>query len=145
MYKNISNKSIVSNVIFILTIIVVGLSLVSVIFILILGFSEESVLRDLIEINFSEFWSGFTFLAGQMRFDYFITMTILPVVIGLYFISRRGIKEADLILFLIFGSLLSAPLLNMITDEYFFFPYHFITLSVFFSIGVGVLLSKRIT
>ena len=32
MYKNISDKSIVSNIIFLLTIIVVGISLVSVIF-----------------------------------------------------------------------------------------------------------------
>jgi len=116
-----------------------------IILILILGFGEGSILRDLIKINFSEFWSGFTFLANTMRFDYFMLMTILPVVIALYFISRRGFVEANSILFLIFGSLLSAPLLSMITDFYVFFPYHFITLIVFFSIGVGVLLSKRIT
>jgi len=116
-----------------------------IILILILGFGEGSVLRDSIEINFSEFWSGFTFWANQMRLDYFMSMTILPLVIGLYFISRRGIKEADSILFLIFGSLMSAPLLSMVTDFFVFYPYHFVSFIVFFSIGVGVLLSKRTT
>ena len=119
--------------------------LLAIIFILMFIFSGESTYGNQININFSDFWNGFTLWANQMRFDYFITMTILPVVIALYFISRKGFVEADLILFLIFGSLLSAPLLYMITDLFVFFPYHFITLIVFFSIGVGVLLSKRIT
>jgi len=119
--------------------------LAAIIFILMFMFSGESTYGNQININFSDFWNGFTLWANQMRFDYFITMTILPVVIGLYFISRRGVVEADSILLLISGSLLAAPLLSMITDYRLFFPYHFMPLSVFFAIATGVLLSKKFT
>jgi len=119
--------------------------LISIIFILMFFFSGESTYSNQININFSDFWNGFTLWANQMRFDYFITMTILPVVIGLYFISRRGFVEADSILLLIFGSLLAAPLLSMITDYRLFYPYHFMTLSVSFAIATGVLISRKFT
>jgi len=119
--------------------------LLATIFILMFIFSGESTYGNQINIDFSDFWNGFTLWANQMRFDYFITMTILPVVIGLYFISRRGFTEADSILLLISGSLLAAPLLSMITDYRMFFPYHFMPLSVFFSIAIGVLLSRKFT
>ena len=63
---------------------------------------------------------------------------------GLFFKSRHGFKEADSVTFLILGMILSAifiPALGVSINT----PYRFIPLVVFFAIGVGVLLSKKVT
>jgi len=65
----------------------------------------------------------------------------LPLIVGLFFTSRHGFREADSITFLILGMLLSAlliPAFGMATQ-----PYRFIPLIVFFAMGVGILLSKK--
>ena len=96
------------------------------------------------KVEFSEidFWQGFTSWAFQMRFDVVILFFILPLIVGLFALSRRGIIHADAIMILILGMLLSAPVLQGFTNQTVQ-PYRFVPLVIFFAIGVGTILSKR--
>jgi len=106
--------------------------------------SQENIYEDMLKFNSSNFWLGLTDSVQQLRFDGLIMMTILPLVVSLFFISKNGIREADLILILILGSFLMGPLLYSISAEYLFLmPYRFMTLVVFFAIGVGLLFAKK--
>ncbi len=92
--------------------------------------------------DFSQFWQGFASMAMQMRFDYIIILFLLPLTVMLFFASRKGILYADSILIFILSILLISPLLPAFTDQTNQ-PYRFVSLVVFFAIGVGILLSKR--
>jgi len=93
--------------------------------------------------NGVEFWQGFASMVMQLRFDYVILIFLLPVTVLLFFASRKGILHADSILIMILGVLLTSPFLVAITNQTNQ-PYRFVSLTVFFAIGVGVLLSNRI-
>ena len=90
-----------------------------------------------------KFWTGFTTWYFQLRLDGLVLLFLLPLTVGLFMISRKGIREADSILFLIGGILLSAPILAAFTG-FNIEPYRYIPLIVFFAVGVGMLLSKKI-
>jgi len=94
--------------------------------------------------NFDEFLVGFTALASQIRSDSLVLLFILPLVVGLFLVSRKGIRVADSIQFLISGIIFIMPLLVALTN-WNISPYRYISVIVFFAIGVGTLLSKRIT
>jgi len=66
------------------------------------------------------------------------------LTVGLILVARSGIKEADSILVLMGGTLLAAPLLAGFTG-FNVYPYRYIPFIIFFSIGVGILLSRKIT
>ena len=94
------------------------------------------------EFSEKEFWMGFTSFAYQLRFDGLIMLFMIPLMVGLFIVSRRGIKHGESIMVLISGILLITPFLTgftVNTNQ----PYRFVPLVVFFAIGVGVLLSKR--
>ena len=93
--------------------------------------------------NGVEFWQGFSAVVMQMRFDYVILIFLLPVTVLLFFAARRGILHADSMLIMILGVLLTSPFLVAITNQTNQ-PYRFVSLTVFFAIGVGVLLSNRV-
>lgn len=103
----------------------------------------DTMYEDLIRIDYTEFLIGFTAWANQMRFDLLIILTILPLTVGLFLTSKRGIHEADSILFLILGTLVFAPIVALVTDFYFILPYRYVPLIVFFAVGIGVFLSKK--
>ncbi len=105
----------------------------------------ESIFGEIIRIDFTEFLIGLTSWSYQLRFDYLMILTILPLSVGLLIRSKQGIKEADSILVLILGGLLAGPILVMFTDFYYILPYRFVPLVVFFAIGIGVLFSKKQT
>ena len=92
--------------------------------------------------DISQFWQGFSAIAMQMRFDYVVILFLLPVTVMLFFASWKGILHADSMIIFILSILLIAPFLSTFTDQTNQ-PYRFVSLSVFFAIGVGVLLSKR--
>jgi len=94
-----------------------------------------------IKFDSHEFVSGFTTISSQFRFDGLILVFLLPLTVGLYITSTKGIKQADSILVLILGMLLLAPIISGFTT-YTNGPYRFIPLVIFFAIGVGTLLSK---
>jgi len=96
------------------------------------------------EFDSHDFWGGFNAIHQSLRFDPLVILFMLPLIVGLFFTSKRGFKEADSITFLILGMLLSAifiPALGTAINT----PYRFIPLIIFFAMGVGVLLSKRVT
>jgi len=99
---------------------------------------------DLRSFNYVDFVTGFSAWAIHFRFDVFILLFSVPVTVGLFLVSRKGIPEADSILVIMLGILILAPLLPAFTT-YNAQPYRLIPLIVFFAIGVGTLLSKKIT
>lgn len=88
------------------------------------------------------FWQGFTSMAMQMRFDYIILLFLLPLTVMLFFAARKGVLHADSIMIFMLSILLVSPLLLGFTEQTNQ-PYRFVPVSVFFSIGTGILLSKR--
>lgn len=103
---------------------------------------SDTIYDNVIRIDPSEFWMGFSAWSYQLRFDFLMVFIILPLTVGLFFTSRRGIKEADAILVLILGSLLAGPALALFTDFYYILPYRYVPLVVFFSVAIGVFLSR---
>ena len=94
------------------------------------------------DFDSDEFWLGFTSFSYQLRFDGLVLIFILPLIVGLFIASRYGVNHADSIMLLIGGILLTAPLVTGFT-ELTNQPYRFVPVVVFFSVGVGILLSKR--
>ena len=103
----------------------------------------DSIYDDVIEISDSEFFLALNTLGYTLRYDLFIILSLLPITVGLFFTSRRGILQADSILVLILTSLLAGPFISMITEFYFVLPYRFLPLIVFVAIGIGVFFSKK--
>ena len=94
------------------------------------------------EFNEKEFWMGFTSFSYQLRFDGLVLLFMIPLMVGLFLVSKSGIKHGESIMVLISGMLIIAPILTGFTNQTNQ-PYRFVPLVVFFAIGVGVLLSKR--
>ena len=123
-------------------ILTIGLYAAIVIAALSIFIFTDTIYGELITIKSFQFWVGFTVLSHQLRFDYFFILTLLPLTIGL-FLKSRSIKVADSILILLLGTILAGPVLVLLTDFYAILPYRFVPLLVFFSMGVGVFLSKN--
>jgi len=94
--------------------------------------------------DFSQFLIGFSAWSYQLRFDYLLFMFYLPLTVGLIAVSKKGIRNADSVLVLMAGTLFAAPLLSGFTG-FNIFPYRYLPFVIFFAIGVGTLLSRRIT
>ena len=92
------------------------------------------------EFKLHEFVVGFAAFAFQMRFDVITVLFLMPLIFGLFIISKNN-RHANSISFLIVGILLSAPLLSGLTDQTNQ-PYRQLPLIVFFAVGVGMLFSK---
>ncbi len=116
--------------------IVIGISLI------IFQFSD-SIYTDVVEINTSEFWIGFTTLPFNLRFDWFLLLFLLPVSTVLFMKARGGDRNSISLMVLIGGTILVTPVLEMITNFYFVYPYRYIPLIVFFSIAVSTLFTKN--
>lgn len=104
--------------------------------------SKTNFSANSIGFNWSEFWQGFSSMSIEMRFDYIVVLFLLPLTVMLFFASRKGTLHANSVMIFILSVLLAAPLLlglTQLTNQ----PYRFVSLVVFFSIGVGVLLSNR--
>ncbi len=94
------------------------------------------------EFNSHDFWTGFAALSSSLRADGLVSLFLLPLTVGLFIASRKGVLHADSIMFFILTMLLLGPLLLAFSDHHNV-PYRFVPLIVFFAMGVGVLLSKR--
>ena len=89
-----------------------------------------------------DFWLGFTAWSAQLRFDGLFLLLVLPVTVGLYIISRKGMAVADAIIVQIVGIILVMPLMSAMTS-FDLHPYRYVPLVGFFAIGVGTLLKKN--
>ena len=104
----------------------------------------DTVYPNVIDVNYSKFIFGFQVIIAQLRFDLFFIIMLLPVTVGLMFLSKNKLKHADSILILIFGTIIASPILITFTSHYEILPYRFIPLLVFFSIGIGMFFSKKL-
>lgn len=105
------------------------------------GISFVLATGDQTEFDSNDFWIGFTSMSPQLRFDGIVLIFLLPLVVGLFLSSRRGILQADSVMVLIFSVLLIPAVLAGFSDQTNQ-PYRFVPLIVFFAIGVGTILSK---
>ncbi len=97
---------------------------------------------DLIhEFSSREFVTGFKQFSMFLSNDLFIIIAILPLTIGLFFISRRGNRYADSLQIMIAGILLVAPILMSVTTMNNH-DYRMIPLVIAFAIGIGTLFSN---
>lgn len=103
----------------------------------------NTIYDDIIHIDFNRFMNSLSDFSSQMRFDYFMLMTILPVTLGLFFIARSGIVHAESLLFFISVLLLAGPLVALLTDFYVILPYRFVPLIAFFAIAMGILIFRN--
>ena len=106
-------------------------------------FAGETLYPKVFEIDPPSLILGFAATAFQFRGDLFILVMLLPVSIWLFILAKNRLKEADSILFLIFGTILAGPVLVMMTYFYEVLPYRLIPLIVFVAIGIGLFFSKR--
>ena len=118
--------------------IIIGISTIVI-------FSADTIYPNVIHIDSSRFFIGLATFGPLLRYDFFLLLTILPVVVGLTFLAKKHAKETESILFLILGTLLAGPILIIFTNFYEILPYRYIPLIVFFAIGVGLFFSKKST
>jgi len=105
--------------------------------------TEISATQDTEEkFDAKEFQMGFTSFAYQLRSDGIVMLFMMPLIVGLFIVSRNGIRHGESMMVFIAGMLLIAPILTGFTTQTNQ-PYRFVPLVVFFAIGVGILLSKR--
>jgi len=79
----------------------------------------------------------------QFRYDFLIILFLLPLVVCLFLVSKKGISNANALLILIGGIMLMiifVPILTIMENT----PYRILPLVFFFAIGVGTLFSKNI-
>ena len=104
---------------------------------------SNTIYGNVININVSEFVTGFTTLGFNLRFDIVLLLFLLPVAIGLFLKAKNGSKNAISLMILICGTILVTPILEMITDFYFVYPYRYVPLVVFFAISFSNIFSKK--
>ena len=104
---------------------------------------KNIIYDDVVRFDFNAFLDGFTGWGNNMQLDPLAILCIVPLVIGLFIKSLKGIKQADSILILILGTILAGPLISYVTDFYFILPYRFIPFIVAMAIGIGIFLSKE--
>jgi len=92
--------------------------------------------------NIDDLWRGFAVLGFQFRIDLIFLIFLIPLIFGLFILSRKGMILADAVMLLIVGALLSAPL--SVFGGHHIYPYRLIPFVVFFAVGVGTLLSSKL-
>ena len=117
--------------------------IVAIIISLIVFQYSDAIYGNVVNIDISEFWIGFSTLAFNLRFDVVLLLFLLPVSVGLFLKAMNGSKNSISLIVLICGTILVTPVLEMITDYYFVYPYRYVPLVVFFAIGLATLFSKK--
>jgi hypothetical protein len=124
--------------------IIVGIA-VGIILVGVIASTQMNTTRgtgDLTSFDAKEFQMGFTSFAYQLRLDGLVMLFMIPLMVGLFIVSRNGVKHGESMMVFISGILLISPILAGFTTNTNQ-PYRFLPLIVFFAMGVGVLLSKR--
>ena len=115
---------------------------ISLLFLILLGYgSTQNFVK--VDWEWNDFWIGFTAFAFQLRLDGLIVVFLLPLTIGLLIKSKTN-KYSTSILILIGGILLISPITSGFLNETNQ-PYRYLSLIVFFAVGVGLLFSKAKT
>ena len=94
------------------------------------------------ELDFEEFVSGF-FAFAKINQDPVFLILLIPVIIILYILAKKGIPHASTIMLGILLSLISQPLLVSVFTQFMIHDYRFVSFSIFFAISIGLILSKN--
>ena len=124
-------------------IFVITTNIIVIIISLIIFQYSDAVYGNVVSVDVSEFWIGLSTLASNLRFDVVLLLFLLPVSVGLFLKARNGCGNSVSLIVLISGTILVTPVLEMITDYYFVYPYRYVPLIVFFAIGLSTLFSKK--
>ncbi len=124
-------------------IFVIITNIIAVVISIIIFQLSGSIYSNVIDINPSEFLTGFTTLAFNLRFDVVLLLFLLPTSIGLFIKAKNGSRNAISLMVLMCGTILVTPFLEMITNFYFVYPYRYIPLVIFFAISLSSLFSKE--
>ena len=92
-------------------------------------------------IDWNEFWNGFVSFSYQMRYDGLVVVFLLPIITGLYLISKKN-QYANSVSIMISRVLMGGPVLLALTDITTQ-PYRLIPLVVFCAIGIGMILANQ--
>ena len=92
-------------------------------------------------IDWNEFWNGFVSFSYQMRYDGLVVVFLLPIITGLYLISKKN-QYANSVSIMISSVLMGGPVLLALTDITTQ-PYRLIPLVVFCAIGIGMILANQ--
>ena len=104
---------------------------------------DSSVYSSIIRFDIEQLLIGFTKLSYQLRFDLLLLTALFPLTIALIIKAKKGISIATPVLFLIAGSLVAGPIIEIFSGFYVTLPYRFVPTIVFFAIGVGILFNKK--
>jgi len=96
-----------------------------------------------VNFDYELFATGFKDFSKFFVNDSIVLIFLIPVIYGLFVMSKRGLREAETVLLFILIMLFSAPLITgfFALNNH---PYRFIPLVVFFSIGTGILFSSKL-
>lgn len=106
------------------------------------NFGPESI--PYTDFKYHDFWGGFGELNAALRNDPLVLLFLPSLIVGLFFISKKGIIHADSITFMILIMLIH-PSLLVAFSEHHNIMYRMIPIIPFFAMGVGLLFSKRPT
>jgi len=104
---------------------------------------DSSVYSSIVRFDIEQLFVGFTKLSYQLRFDLLLLTALFPLTIALIIKAKKGISIATPVLFLIAGSLVAGPIIEIFSGFYVTLPYRFVPTIVFFAIGVGILFNKK--
>ena len=104
---------------------------------------DSSIYSSIIRFDIEQLFMGFTKLSYQLRFDLLLLTALFPLTIALMIKAKQGINIATPVLFLIAGSLVAGPIVEIFSGFYVTLPYRFVPTIVFFAIGVGILFNKK--
>lgn len=94
------------------------------------------------EFDFEEFWTGF-FTFAKINYDPLFLALLIPVIIIMYVLTKRGVPHASTMMLAILISLISQPILVSFFTQFLIHDYRFMPFTVFFAISIGLLLSKN--
>lgn len=92
--------------------------------------------------DFEEFWTGF-FTFAKINHDPLFLALLIPVIITMYILTKKGVPHADTMMVAILVSLISQPILVSNFPQFLIHDYRFMPFTVFFAISIGLFLSKN--
>jgi len=111
--------------------VAISYGILALLFAIVIIFRTDLSVTDIgsFDLNTAKFWQGFIPLGYVFRFDGLFIYFLLPLILGLFIASRKKVKQADAVMFLILGALFSGPVTSFFGPD--LFPYRFIPFVVF--------------
>ena len=86
---------------------------------------------------------GGFFSFAKINYDPLFLVLLVPVIIIMYILTKRNVPHANTMMLAILISLISQPILISVFTQFAIHDYRYMSFIVFFSISIGLLLSKN--